>query len=371
LFLAKKASYKKFNIASPLTTFIGHTALFVSRFPSTNSAIIAPELNLKTSVILDDGVHNGFPDLIYWQRSFYLAFRVAKSHLDHHSSIKIFRSSDAKKWEPIAQMGFENEDLRDPKFALINGELFLYVLKNKDLGEMPYTTIFSTSKDGVNWSQWCDVSPANWVFWRPKTNDGRLWYVAADDRKMKQSALFSSIDGINWDKISTIYSGEFHAEIELAFLANKDILSTVRVEGIEGHPRTIIAHASYPYKTWGLASSYLTRLDGAASFAYHGQVFSAGRFEPKPISRMGNFLNKKRTSLFLVQPNEIIWLSDLPSSGDTGYASVVVLENTAFVVYYTSDPHKDNPWIIGQFNPTQIRMAQIDLNKLELLSNRR
>ena len=325
-------------------------------------------MNLKTHVIIDDSGHNAFPDLIYWRDHFYLAFRAAQNHIDQHSAIKIFRSSDAKKWEAVAEMRLHDEDIRDPKFALVHGELFLYALKNKELSAMPYTTIFSISKDGVNWSAWQGVSPKNWVFWRPKTNDGQCWYVAADNRKGKESALFSSTNGIIWDKVSTIYSGEFNAEIELTFLANQQLLATLRVEGFEGNPRTLIGTSPYPYTAWQLTPSHLTRLDGASSIAYNDNVFSVGRYERKAIFKAGNFLNQKRTSLFLVKSNELLWLADLPSAGDTGYASALIFHDKAYIAYYTNDPSKDYPWIIGQFQPTQIWLAEMDLRELESLA---
>ncbi|MGC1376120.1 MAG: sialidase family protein [Anaerolineales bacterium] len=366
----KKTSRQKIGAALLITAvLVGCMAAFALLFPYPNTSVVAPALNLKAGLIVDDGRHNGFPDLIHWQDNFYLAFRAAKNHIDPNSSIKILRSSDAEKWQLVAEMRLDNEDIRDPKFASIRGELFLYALKNKEIGEAPYTTVFSTSTDGVTWTQWRDVSPTNWVFWRPKTDDEKIWYVAADDRKAKRSALFSSTDGMTWSKVSTIYSGEFTAETELAFLANKDILATLRVEGVEGDPRTLIAHSIYPYQTWDIASSHVTRLDGAASFTYHNRVFSVGRFEPRPLFKTGSFLNQKRTAIFHIQANEISWLSDLPSAGDTGYASVVLQNDKAFIVYYTSDPNNDYPWVLGQFKPTQIRMAQIDLNGLEQLSN--
>lgn len=370
--ILRKASFRKFNIFLPIKTIIACLALLVYIFRSRNRSVIAPELALKTSLILHDGKHNGFPDMIHWQGNFYLAFRAARRHIDRNSSIKILRSSDAEHWQLVAQMDVANEDVRDPKFAAIDGRLFLYALKVKRLRDMPYTTIFSTSEDGISWGQWQDVSPANWVFWRPKTDDGQRWYVAADDRKRKRSALFSSTDGITWDRVSTIYSGEFNAEIELSFLANKDMVCTVRVEGVEGDPKTMIGQAAHPYETWTLTSSRVTRLDGACSFTHRDQVLSAGRFEPGPLSAtMGHLLNRKRTSLFLVRPHEIVWLSDLPSSGDTGYASALVLGDRAFIVYYTSDPRKDDPWLLGQFKPTQLWLAQVDLEQLELLASTR
>lgn len=344
------------------------TLLAVSLFLHFHSAIVAPALNLKTKVLIENGGHNGFPDLIYWRDHFYLAFRAAKNHVDWHSSIKILRSSDAESWQPVAEMHLPDEDIRDPKFAVVHGQLFLYALRNKDITIMPYTTVFSTSQDGIYWAGWQDVSPKNWVFWRPKTKDGERWYVAADNRKGKESALFSSLDGIHWDKVSTIFSGEFSAETELTFLANGDLLATVRVEGFEGDPRTVIAHATAPYTDWQLISSHLTRLDGASSLLYDGKAFTVGRYERNNLFKAGNFFNQKRTSLFQLKSNELIWLSDLPSAGDTGYASALILNDKLYIAYYTTDPTKDYPWIIGQFQPTQIWLAQADLSGLAALA---
>lgn len=366
----KKISGKRINNWLLLIHIIlGMIVLFAHMLFYPNRLIVVPELEIKTITIVENGGHNGFPDLMHWRDHFYLAFRSAKNHISQDSSIRILRSDDALIWHEVAELKLGDEDIRDPKFAVVHGELFLYALKNKELAVMPYTTIFSTSLDGLNWSVWQDVAPKNWVFWRPKTIDGARWYVAADNRKGKESALFTSIDGIHWDKVSTIYSGEFNAEVELTFLANCDLLATIRVEGFEGDPRTLIGHAAPPYQTWQLAASHLTRLDGASSIAYNDKVFSAGRYERKTLFRAGNLLNQKRTSLFEVKTNKLVWLSDLPSAGDTGYSSVLVVDGKAYIAYYTSDPNHDYPWIIGQFQPTQIWLTQIDLGLLEALAN--
>ena len=367
--LAKKKVHKRITRWLIEAIILCVITLFVTQYLYPNHSMVADQLNLKTSVIVDSGGHNGFPDLIYWQGYSYVAFRAAKTHVDRKSSIKILRSADAEKWSPVAEMGLDAEDIRDPKFAVIHEQLFLYALKNKDITIMPYTTIFSSSKDGLHWRAWQDVSPQNWVFWRPKTNDDKIWYVAADDRKAKRSALFSSTDGMHWDKVSTIYSKEFNAEIELTLLGHGKMLSTIRVEGMRGDPRTLIGSSTLPYASWTMVASHVTRLDGASSFVYHDKIFSAGRYELKPIFKTGNLLNQKRTSLFLVTPSKLVWLSDLPSSGDTGYASAIVMEDKAYIAYYTSDPTIDYPWIIGQFQPTQIWLAQIDLGGLEALAN--
>lgn len=248
--------------------------------------------DLKTSIVVDDGRHNGFPDLIHWRGYFYLAFRSARTHIDKNSSIRLLRSRDSKDWEPVTEFHLTHEDLRDPKFALIAGRIFLYALKNREISAAPYTTICSSSVDGQHWSEWQEVCPPNWVFWRPKTHDGQTWYVAADERGQNRSALFSSTDGVVWNRISTIYSGGFNAEVELAFLEDRELHCTIRVEGLGANSRTLLGSSRFPYSSWELVSSHLTRLDGAASFTYKGQVYSVGRFEPTPVFGTGNCSTK-------------------------------------------------------------------------------
>ena len=273
--------------------------LVASIYLRQNNTVVSPELNLHLSVIVDDSMHNGFPDLIFWNGMFYLAYRSAASHLDPKSVIKILRSSDGLHWEQLAILS-SDEDIRDPKFANIGSLLFLYVLKNKDITADPYTTIYSTSMDGIHWKSWQDVSPENWVFWRPKTFDNHTWYVAADNRE-KTSALFRSTDGINWETVSTIYSGEFNAEIEIEFQPNQDLICTIRVDGVEGDPKTLIGSSSFPYSNWELKASHVTRLDGPSIFTFDHMLFASGRYEPDDnLFPMGSELNRKRTSLFLI-----------------------------------------------------------------------
>jgi hypothetical protein len=336
-----------------------------------NTAVISNGIILSNLIIIDDGKHDAFPDMIYWKDNYYLAYRAAKSHIDTNSSIVILASTNAKKWTAVAELSLADEDIRDPKFAIVNDLLFLYALKNKDIVANPYTTVYTKSVDGENWSDWKDVSPEEWVFWRPKSVDGKIWYVGADDREQKTSALFSSTDGIVWKKLSTIYSGEFNGEIEISFL-DGELFSTIRVEGVEGDPKTMIGLSQDPYSSWQLTPSYVTRLDGPCLFSYKGVLFASGRFEPsdKDFST-GSFLNRKRTSIFLVKDTGLTYLTDLPSSGDTSYPTVVVEENKAYIAYYTSDPNKDFPWLIGMTKPTQIRMAVINLDELLLLSTKK
>ena len=61
---------------------------------------------------------------------------------------------------------------------------------------------------------------------------------------------------------------------------------------------------------------------------------------------------------------DLIYLSDLPSCGDTSYTGVVIRGGDVYVSYYTNDVHTDYPWILGMVRPSDIRIAKIPLARL-------
>ena len=64
-----------------------------------------------------------------------------------------------------------------------------------------------------------------------------------------------------------------------------------------------------------------------------------------------------------------MFLSDLPSAGDTSYAGVVLRDGALFASYYTSDPTRDWPWLLGMFLRSEIRMARVELASLAALAD--
>jgi hypothetical protein len=56
------------------------------------------------------------------------------------------------------------KDIRDPKFAVIGGKLFLYALPNLGTMAAPEGTVLSTSDDAVHWTPFEPVEPAGWLF---------------------------------------------------------------------------------------------------------------------------------------------------------------------------------------------------------------
>lgn len=337
-----------------------------------NRSRVRPSLGIESWPVVADGRHNSNTDLIRWRGSFWLVHAASPWHLGStECRLRIWRSADARRFEPVAELGMPGEDIRDPKFAVIHDRLFLYALPNRGRAALPYTTVVSVSDDGVTWPAFTPIEQPGWLFWRPKTRDGVVWYVTAYWHGHGRSRLFSSTDGIRWSVISDIHEGDANDETDFEFLADGRMLVTARLEGRADSPLgspdacTLIAVSEAPYVTWTKTRSSVTRLDGPALFSYRTEVFAVGRFQPgprRPLTQSGGVLSRKRTALFHVDEGGLVHLTDLPSAGDTSYAGVVVEGNVMTASYYTSDISRDYAWLLGMLLPSEIRIARVDLD---------
>ena len=361
-----------------------------------------PSLQFDSYIITtsDDPLkqHNSNTDLIYHDGYFYCIHAQTKWHLfDDNGYLLIRRSRDAKTWQDIAQLVVAGKDVRDPKFAVIKKNLFVFFLVNDTFDPSPHTTYCSFTQDGLNWSIPKEltaitvyhrtqkgvqkVTQGGWNLWRPKTRDNKIWYVIASGKKplllptgqpahtdvSSITVLLSSTDGFVWREVSEVYTAYGNGEPELEFLPDGSIIATLRcgslgTGGYEfGNPtgNTIIAVSSKPYVKWSYAHSFITRLDGATLFSIKGRVFAAGRNHLGPRFDLGNHVAKKRTAIYEVLPDRLIHVFDLPSNGDTAYTGVVVKNGLVYVSYYTCPIEKDYPWIIGICfkTKTDVRMA--------------
>jgi hypothetical protein len=63
----------------------------------------------------------------------------------------------------------------------------------------------------------------------------------------------------------------------------------------------------------------------------------------------------------------LVYLTDLPSAGDTSYSGVVRRGDELYVSYYKNEIDRDYPWIVSMISPSSIRLARVDLPSLEAL----
>ncbi|MHA1275334.1 MAG: sialidase family protein [Promethearchaeota archaeon] len=356
------------------------TTIIVYWYYRPNTSYVNDDLKIDCWDAVADGKHNSNTDMILWNDTFYLIYASSPFHWGTSESKLVIRKSiNTKDWIKVTELDFGNlDDIRDPKFALINGTLFVYALANQPPIADPYKTVYAISNNGVDWSNWLDLKGDDiegWLFWRPKTYDNNTWYCPAYWHEHGKSALFKSTDGITWEKVSEIYKGETNDETAIEFYEDGTILSTARLEGVSEYMiigdvngGTLLATSKAPYKEWNYEKSKITRLDGPRLFRYNNKIYAVGRFEPEAkglFTNTGSFFNKKRTSLFLIDNNEITYLSDLPSTGDTSYAGIVMKDGYLYISYYTSDTNYDYTWILGQIAPSNIKIAKIKLSNLE------
>ena len=330
---------------------------------------------MKTWVVANDGKHNAFTDLLFWRGSFWMIYVSSPSHFrSKKSRLILLRSSDAQNWQEVKKFDGNGQDIRDPKLAIVHGQMFLYALLNKQFDPEPYKTIAARSNDGLIWSPFEEVTPDGWLIGRPITSDESVWYAPAHRIDHGTAVLLQSTDGVNWSIHSTIFEGkeERADETAIQFLKDGRIIAATRLEAgssIFGSPQagTLISIAASPFTSWNqIAKSHITRLDGPTLFKVKDQVYAVGRRQPKvagPFRWMGSAVSQKRTALFLVKENAegLIHLTDLPSCGDTSYAGVATKDGKVFISYYTNDPRKDYPWLLGMLFTTRIQMAEIEI----------
>jgi hypothetical protein len=338
-----------------------------------------PNLPFETWSITHDRMHNSNVDLIWYSDAFYLAHVVSPFHFGtEHSILLIKRSTDGHTWEQVAEFGRRMDDIRDPKFAVIGNQLFLYVFLNRATHPLPYATRAAWTNNGTQWSDLTPIGHEGWLFWRPKTRDHQTWYFPAYWHKFHHNALFTTTDGLNFEQIATISTGRYINEPEIEFLPDGRMIAIQRTDyrkesfhQIIGVPQTstVISISKPPYTEWQeTAETQLTRLDGPVLFSHNGKVFGVGRAHPYNgaiFPRRGAVLSKKRTAIYEVHPEGLTHISDLPSCGDTSYAGVVVRDNFVYIAYYTNDVHKDFIWLFGMMEPSEIRMVKIALDDLK------
>ncbi len=364
-------------------------------------------MNQETWIVTNDGLHNAFTDLILWRDLFWLIYVSSPSHFKNKASrLVLMNSKDAHSWQEVKIFDGSQvresvrhmPDIRDPKLAVIQNKLFVFALLNEKFDPEPYQTILSSSADGITWEPFSAALSAGWLLGHPiVTNDGKTAFAAAHRIDQGTAALFTSEDGYSWFQKSTIFDGNGNApgradETAIQFTGKGEMLAVTRLESgssLFGNKQacTLISSAVSPFDKWTNSSrSFITRLDGPVLFCLHDKMYAVGRRQVEvkhPLQGQGSAFGRKRTALFMVnlpiltqlntQQGErrtknsspgLLHLFDLPSSGDTSYAGVVVKDGVLYISYYSNDPGQDDPWLIGMLRPTQIMISAVKIEEL-------
>ncbi|RJP67327.1 MAG: exo-alpha-sialidase [Candidatus Abyssobacteria bacterium SURF_17] len=348
------------------------------RYRSPSDIHISERLRLEVWTAVPPDAHHSNTDLFKFGDQYILAHATSPWHFASRKCRLVIRSSrDGRDWKVLAEIMVPGQDVRDPKLALIQGKLFLYFLSNANKFQPePTGTSYCVSSDAKNWSAPQELSSMKgWLIWRPKTHDGVTFYAPAYWWEHGRTMLFKTTDGVNWSEVGPIYSGEKNDETAISFRPDGTMVLTGRLEvdpnfwGYHPEGHTLIGVSSHPYTKWSFARSHETRLDGPYLFQIGERTYACGRRHVGGKAHMGSVWETKRTSLYLVLPDQLVFLSDLPSSGDTSYAGVVVDRDDVLISYYTSPPNRDYIWLMGMLSKSSIEMARFKVSALEELAD--
>jgi hypothetical protein len=324
-----------------------------------------------------DGLHNENTDLIRWKDKTYLVFRGGETAQTNstRARLKVWESPDAgDTWTLNTEIFMPDRDIRDPKFVIEGDRLVLYACSRvpgnhvRDVLSKAWAVRTETSDGKTFTLPPVQVYDETWEFWR-FVRHGSLWYATGYNDGDLEAALFSSPDGIQWQKVSTIYgkADDVPSETELQFFGETAVALVRLDNGVslldEGH--TAICVAPPPYTSWDCGRVLDKRLDGPNWFQHKGRQFVIARKHlPGQHKRTAAYeiLGDLTTTTASITLNE---LAVLKSSGDTAYVGVMPIVGDQYLVsWYSSITTEDPDWLTGIFSPSNIWLAWLDFSKL-------
>lgn len=375
--------------------------------PTVGAAIqVIPGPGLPAEATPQDSNNN--LDIAWLDGELFVAWRTAPSHFaSTDTRLHIMRSADLQTWTHETSLHMET-DLREPRFLAWAGELHFWfaVLGESATDFEPQGTMkMVRGTDGI-WSEPDWWGSDTFIPWRIHTWQGRphmTGYTGGGDvydvGELPQiDVMFlASEDGVDWAGVDpdkpVVFSGG-GSETAFSFLADGSLVAVIRNEAgdAEGFgskicraPATALADwtcAPDPRKydsplsfvqadpsgaerVWLIGRRHLSET-GNYDLAADGVDVSGQSHAQRTLANQAAYWGvEKRCSLWEVDPSALTvqWVLDLPSSGDTCFASAYPLEDQPGVweVWNYSSPLDTDPsWIEGQTGQTHIHRVHLD-----------
>lgn len=331
-------------------------ALWDVRSPTeTFPRLEEPFLRFKSSrAIVRDGSHNAFTDIAYWRDRYYVAYRKGTTHMTMDGIVEIRASEDGENWTVTATFDTGNDD-RDVKLLSTPDRLIAQWSSAKDENRAYHSSFLGYTEDGANWIG-PQLSIQNGRSWRAKRSEE--WYYCAVNTPYRRSDqvwsvdLYRSREGLEWEMVSTIATGDSVNETSIHPEPDGSILAIVRRKFPNDRP--LLYRAEPPSMEWKQEGEIPIVYQGPGIWEVEGRRVAIGRYYPEQ--------NDPRTGVFELVGKELLWMMDLPSGGDNSYAGLVRKdESTLWVSYYSDHGYRDNLWKKGQ--PSDVYLAEIEIVK--------
>lgn len=356
-------------------------------------------------VFYSDGLHSENTEMIRIDDRILLCFRGGEEGQtgSARAAINIYASTDlGRTFTRISQVAMPNDpddptddrDIRDPKFVQMGDKLFLYAISRvpgfsyRDLFQEAWTVRAESTDGGRTWTEpvktFTDRSFLGewyWGFWRftkrSYTEGGQpretLYATGYDDGDISVG-LFRSEDGVSWERVGIIISdyNDVPSEAELQFFGenNEKAVSLVRLDnqGILNDGQTAVCTSTAPFTSWRCDRRFEQRFDGPTWVVQR----EGGEIRNFVFARKHLPCTFKRTAAYelrgdLTDPQadiEVCEIQELASSGDTAYTALAPLSGDRYLLsWYSSPVDQELAWLEGQFSPSDIWLADVDLGQ--------
>lgn len=368
----------------PVATFGAHNVEIVE------TRQIIPAVNLPDESPAQTSNNN--LDVIRHDGRVYLAWRTAPNHFaSPEARIHVLSSADEQTWEWEASFARDN-DLREPRFLSWNGNLWLYMAElgtNRLAFEPKGMLVSARAAESGQWSGLVSAGPEGFIPWRTGELGGRpylIGYTGGENIYLFNLEpldihLLTTTDGVTftgWDADRPVVERGGGSETAFAVDGDDRLWAVVRNESGDdsGWGSKLCYSPPGDYSDWTCVSDP-RKFDSPLVFSYEGEIYLVGRrhltpdghydlgyHDQTPTEQVIRYQaaysqSPKRCALWRADRAErrVRFMLDLPSNGDTCFASILPLETLGeFAIYdYSSDP--TGPllnWNAGQEGPTNI-----------------
>lgn len=353
---------------------------------------VVPDGSAMPSEVDSQPSHNNL-DIVWHENRLFFAFRTGPTHFASDEVVMyLVSTTDQVNWT-FETSFFMQSDLREPGFLSFDGKLFFYFAQ---LGYLPFAfepqgSFVSEYKGGCNWTEPEAIFEPGFIPWRTKTIDGKphlMGYIGGEnifeaDGEPISVHWLTTEDGYNWDAVvpgkPIIHIGG-GSETDFVFADDGALIAVIRNEAGEPYPpyswgSKLCRAEPGDLGTWNCVHDP-KKYDSPLMLKHSSGVYIVGR---RNLTKDGNYdlfyreqtpseqttaynanywTKPKRCSLWKVdeQTLEVTFVLDLPSNGDTCFASAIKLNEDQFLLYnYTSpldDP--DLRWVDAQTENTLI-----------------
>lgn len=352
---------------------------------------VVPGSGLPSEVTVQPSANN--LDIVEHNGAFYFAFRTAPSHFaSAETTLYILRSDDRITWTHESTI-FMETDLREPRFLSAGDELQLFFAKlgTSSADFEPGGALVTTRGADGTWSAPADLHDDGDTFipWRTRWFGDRAMMVGYrgggdvydfDELPAIEIYWLGSNNGRTWDDWvpgsgPVLVGGG--SETDLAFTPDGAVVAVVRNEAgdDDGWGSKICRGEPDALADWTCAADR-RKYDSPLVFEHDGRIWLIGRrnmtdsgeydlqmrdldHADQSIAYQLAYWNEpKRCSLWEVDPTalSVEHVLDLPSRGDTCFASILALGGDRFEVWNYSSPvdGPDVSWLEGQTGETYI-----------------